>query len=777
MKLYLARKTKNIFLSWLISYIFILLVPIIIINIAYFSNVKVLEDEIRTAHMASLKQMQQLVDSKLREVQRISTEISLDENHSSLANVDELQPYHRFLMSHIIDQLHTYKVANIVIEDIYIYYKCEDTILSSRGKGNADEYYDLYYKSSKLPYREWIDILRKPHFKDYICLETNKSNQEKLKGIAFIQTVPLYHIKNPSANIVVLINEKMLQQAMEEINWLSEGRIFILDQSSNVMAPTEPLNLENNYKYDEFDDLQGFFQDKIDGNDFIVTYITSELNDWKYISLIPKNIFLEKAKYTRNIMLMSIVVCLILGIIAAYLMAKNNYNPINKIVRIFEEKNNNQISKNKYVGYDYIEQSLLEMKDKESKMNKLINQQNTVLVNNFLRKLIKGQLREMPAIWQGCKSYNIQFGGNTFVVMLFNIDNYGEIWDKDDKYHPLDTLKTMYFIITNVIEELVNVEHNCFMFDIDGMLLCLINLKESVEAPIKDMTELVQKGKDFISQEFDINFIVSISSICNLLTKLPEAYHQALDGIEYKMILDGGDIICYDDIKMKEHNVNQYKYTIDEERQFINCIKARDYKKSKDILDRIFSVFLSTDYIPIQLVKCRMFGLINTMINVLDNIYFEHEKEIVSDLNFVERLLNCKSVKDLHKEMICVLDKLDDDYNSHQVNSEHNLIDTIISIVTQNYNNPNFGVNVVADILSISNSQLSRLFKKQTSIGLLDYIHRVRIEKSKELLREGNSTIKEIAKKTGYSDSISFIRVFKKNEGITPGKYKQLNHK
>ena len=67
---------------------------------------------------------------------------------------------------------------------------------------------------------------------------------------------------------------------------------------------------------------------------------------------------------------------------------------------------------------------------------------------------------------------------------------------------------------------------------------------------------------------------------------------------------------------------------------------------------------------------------------------------------------------------------------------------------------------------------LSRVFKKQTGIGMLAYIHQVRIEKAKELMRHTGDSIKTIAQKVGYSSSMMLIRAFKRYEGVTPGQYR-----
>jgi AraC-type DNA-binding domain-containing proteins len=57
---------------------------------------------------------------------------------------------------------------------------------------------------------------------------------------------------------------------------------------------------------------------------------------------------------------------------------------------------------------------------------------------------------------------------------------------------------------------------------------------------------------------------------------------------------------------------------------------------------------------------------------------------------------------------------------------------------------------------------------------MIDYLNRIRTEKAKELLNDEGVNIYEVSKNVGFNDVSTFIRTFKKYEGITPGKYKGI---
>jgi AraC-like DNA-binding protein len=64
------------------------------------------------------------------------------------------------------------------------------------------------------------------------------------------------------------------------------------------------------------------------------------------------------------------------------------------------------------------------------------------------------------------------------------------------------------------------------------------------------------------------------------------------------------------------------------------------------------------------------------------------------------------------------------------------------------------------------------MFKKVTGINFTDYLSRVRIEKSKNLLLNPNLRVSEIAYEVGFQSLTHFNRVFKKILGQAPTEYR-----
>lgn len=80
-----------------------------------------------------------------------------------------------------------------------------------------------------------------------------------------------------------------------------------------------------------------------------------------------------------------------------------------------------------------------------------------------------------------------------------------------------------------------------------------------------------------------------------------------------------------------------------------------------------------------------------------------------------------------------------------------------------------------ADRYFLSQSAFSNHFKKHTGCSFLEYVTRLRIQEACELLLTTNLTIYDIQCRSGYQDSKSFYRSFRRITGMTPSEYKSYH--
>lgn len=101
----------------------------------------------------------------------------------------------------------------------------------------------------------------------------------------------------------------------------------------------------------------------------------------------------------------------------------------------------------------------------------------------------------------------------------------------------------------------------------------------------------------------------------------------------------------------------------------------------------------------------------------------------------------------------------------------HNL-PWIITWLNQNYSRP-LSLTKLAEVLFVSEAYLSSYFKKNTGESFTNYLTKLRIDQSKELLRKTDMKIGDIAQAVGYQDQHYFNRTFRKLCKTTPGDFRQ----
>lgn len=89
----------------------------------------------------------------------------------------------------------------------------------------------------------------------------------------------------------------------------------------------------------------------------------------------------------------------------------------------------------------------------------------------------------------------------------------------------------------------------------------------------------------------------------------------------------------------------------------------------------------------------------------------------------------------------------------------------------------NITLDKISFVCNLSQCYFSKLFKKETGLNFVAYLNERKVIKAKQLLINTEKPINNIAIDLGFEDCGYFIRIFKKIEGMTPKKYRDLNKK
>jgi len=166
----------------------------------------------------------------------------------------------------------------------------------------------------------------------------------------------------------------------------------------------------------------------------------------------------------------------------------------------------------------------------------------------------------------------------------------------------------------------------------------------------------------------------------------------------------------------------------------------------------------------LNIVTIRNINEINSRFdNIYDIVDTVDKKNIYSDIKICTELVNLISALIIEKYYHI------NDKKNYQNKRE---IEKVLNYIHSNYSQ-RINIDEITKKVFISKYHFLRLFKLHTGLSLYEYIINFRINMSKKLLKETESSVSDIAAAVGFGDTNNFIRYFKRLVGTTPGNYRR----
>ncbi|WP_078552900.1 response regulator [Bacillus alkalicellulosilyticus] len=200
------------------------------------------------------------------------------------------------------------------------------------------------------------------------------------------------------------------------------------------------------------------------------------------------------------------------------------------------------------------------------------------------------------------------------------------------------------------------------------------------------------------------------------------------------------------------------------------AIQSGSTEQIDDILERIYNKMEKNQYISLEQVDVweNQFAILKE--HWLKEYEIENKKELYKGISYwtgdgVFSMVKFKAEK--RKEFHDLLKIV---YHG-QYKKEKNSVQMIEEYIRSNYQK-DIKLKEIADRFFLSREYISRKFKQEYEATITDYVTKIRIDKAKELLENPFLKIYEIADTVGYQNDKYFIKVFKKNVGMTPNEYR-----
>ncbi|WP_026486087.1 helix-turn-helix domain-containing protein [Caldanaerobius polysaccharolyticus] len=754
----MTRKIKT-FYKIFFSYVLILIIPISIIGtINYIKTSSIVETAVKRENMTMLRQAADVIDVRAKELDKLSFELSSNPRiRSFLYNSGPMDVDTRLLIMDVIKDLAVYRAPNNFLDDIFIYSKKNGVIVSSSGMYTPYMFYNAVYKYKGMSYKEWKQLLDQYHYKHYVPSQDIAVDSRNSKEITYLQSLP-QNESNEFGSLIVFIGENQYSTLMSRLVKDSKGYYYILDSQGNVISTN---------------DKRGIYARVIDGNtgtanasqtidyvrnNAVISYVTSSYNKWKYITITPLNVFMKQVKGVKEFTVGLVLFCAFIGLIISYYIAGKSYKPVKEILSYINSDRLSVLPDDKYDDYKTIYSVIRKSYSDIAAYKEEIKKYKPVFRQDLLMRLLNGSILNVP-LEELSKNTDIDLNFDLFSVILVNL-NFKDASQGTDVEMGLLRLTVM-----RNIEDALNRIGAGYIMELSGGLIGVIFTQDGdVEACRGDLGVFSQEVKEFVESELHFKVNIGVGNIYLDYKNIATSYEEARIALDYA-ILKGMDILFYEDIKVE--NVI-YDFPVQKEISLTNCIKAGDDIHAMQIIDELYRENICEKRLSLQMMKYFVYDIYST---VLKAAYEINAFGMYNIFDTHSDFLICGSIKCSIEKIKALVENICINVNSRKKGNKK-LFEEIISYIDGNFTDIDISLDKVAEHFNLSSQYLSRFFKEHAGFNYIDYLNKKRIERAKSLLSNSNCRIKDVAYKSGFENVNTFIKVFKKYEGITPGQFR-----
>lgn len=769
--------TIQTFRQLLASYAMLLMLPLFVSIFLYTNVATVVSREISRANRASLLQVKRIVDGKINELYILADQLSLNEKIQRTASAPlPVSASQRLLMGDAQKLLREAKLVNSFINEIYLYCPKSGYILSNITRYTKNNFAGIAKEKFGMTLKEWEDtVLGKGYRNLHIIYGEDKPSK---KTFMFTQKLMYNGFVNTSAVLIIVIDQNQFSELLETMKWNNEGQLIIAAPDGRHITHPNIELVSSLIERGEADKEKMTSKIRDNGQDFFVDSIYSDKSNIQYTYMIPSNEYLQSLGLIKRFMYFYAFVCLIAGMILSFCLARKNYTPIYRVIRIFLDKLGQTKTQDRNVAV-FLEETLQGLFQKNEDLSKTILRQKKTVRNNLLSKLLQGDVAEPEVLIESCKACGVQFMSEYTMLMGVVISEDSTPFFEDNSVIDMETKDLIQFMIQSVLEELTGEEHAGYVLEVKGITMCFVTVST---IPGKDpgwkqtsygMMKIAERTQKFFAEEFGIYLSFGISNIFDSFSKLPKAVAEVCEIVDCITLYgEKNTIIHACSLDVEEEMVPRLDSSLSLLHKITASIQMMDFRAAKEEFNRFVEIKLLGNDVHRQVARLRMTGLVSILLEAFLEMRSVVSEESLKELNLIGRLTSIKSVQDLQEEVQVIFRQLDEQLH---VQTGKSGIDKqkIMEYVEEHFNDYDLNVNYIAEKFGISTSQLSRSFKKETGVGLLHYIHLYRLKEAKRLIEESNMSIHDIALEVGYGSRMTLVRAFKRYEGKPPSAFRE----
>ncbi len=301
------------------------------------------------------------------------------------------------------------------------------------------------------------------------------------------------------------------------------------------------------------------------------------------------------------------------------------------------------------------------------------------------------------------------------------------------------------------------------------LLTCVHRIKSNKKNQELFLDKLAQKGLAAVGIEPGYYF----KNIPEFMIKKADSLHLPLLEIPQGQLFIEISEQVISEILKRENGIDNGVFAIKKELEenLSMSIKKGLFNEAHSIIKNIIYL-LEEEHIN----DTRLNYYLQKMLSVISSAAVEigADPGIIYDLKYTikEKIIDLKNkannysfINSMFSDYLILIDK-----NINKHNNEY--VKKTIKYLQDNYRQK-LSLSELAEEINLSCSYLSKLFKKEVNKTITEFLTEIRLEEAKNYLIDSNLPLKNISERVGFTEVSYFNKVFKKYEGLPPGKYRK----
>ncbi len=501
----------------------------------------------------------------------------------------------------------------------------------------------------------------------------------------------------------------------------------------------------------------------LDGQEHIVTYRKSDYNGWTYISVIPQAHLNEQSHGIGWYTLWICLALLALFIVLSWMWSKRMYRPIDLLYRDVVGTAEGQPPVRGGDELSAIGEKVNTLFRTQRELKHQLHGHLEQLKTFFMIKMVLGGIKEEEIV-EGLDTFDMRHDFRSFGVMSARIELENTRFESKD-------YDLLMFAVNNMIAELLPEEKRLQPILISRTQVTVVTSDSDGAEPFRqELFSLAKRVQDKVDEYLGIPVYIGVSLTYRKLTEIPRAYEESLEALRAQKRFGGQTILDFADLG--ENHTLQYAYPIALQTELIDAIKLVDKERTELLVGQFVGEISSNASSPHD----QQFHAVRLLMNLL-NVAHSYEVQALTmsrQQSLFDELFQLDIGSDGERWLLQMLVEPILAGIEERTENRHLQVSRELVQIIHNEFETDLSIELCAERLHYNPSYLSTVFRKSMNVPFSTYLAQHRLQVAKKWLVETDMSVKEISERLRYNNPQNFIRSFRKQEGVPPGKYREL---